>query len=104
MLTFVQSGWRIHGNSLDYFSNLDKSKWGFPDGLDGKELVCNAGDLGSIPGKILWRRERLPTPVFLTWRIPGTEEPGGLHSTASQTVGHNWVTNTFTKSKYFKIS
>ena len=34
---------------MDYFSNLDKSKWGFPDSLDSKELVCNAGDSGSIP-------------------------------------------------------
>ena len=24
--------------------------WGFPDGSDGKESACNAGDLGSIPG------------------------------------------------------
>jgi len=24
--------------------------WGFPDGSDGKECTCNAGDLGSIPG------------------------------------------------------
>ena len=23
---------------------------GFPDGSDGKESACNAGDLGSIPG------------------------------------------------------
>ena len=23
---------------------------GFPDGSDGKEPVCNVGDLGSIPG------------------------------------------------------
>ena len=23
---------------------------GFPDGSDGKESGCNAGDLGSIPG------------------------------------------------------
>ena len=23
---------------------------GFPGGSDGKELACNAGDLGSIPG------------------------------------------------------
>ena len=32
----------------------------------GKKSACNAGDLGSIPGvgKIPWRRERLPTPVF----------------------------------------
>ena len=24
--------------------------WVFPGGSDGKELACNAGDLGSIPG------------------------------------------------------
>ena len=24
--------------------------WGLPGGSDGKESVCNAGDLGSIPG------------------------------------------------------
>ena len=31
------------------------------------ESACNAGDLGSIPQleKICWRRDRLPTPVFL---------------------------------------
>ena len=25
-------------------------KWVFPDGSDGKESACNAGDIGSIPG------------------------------------------------------
>ena len=33
---------------------------------------------------------------ILAWRIPWTEEPGGLHSMGLQRVGHNWVTNTFT--------
>ena len=33
---------------------------------------------------------------ILTWRILWTEEPGGLQSTGSQRVGHDWVTNTFT--------
>ena len=30
---------------------------------------------------------------ILAWRIPWTEEPGGLQSTGSQRVGHtgNWV-------------
>ena len=28
-------------------------------------LCACAGDPGSIPGKIHWRRDRLPTPVFL---------------------------------------
>ena len=27
---------------------------------------------------------------ILAWRIPGTEEPGGLQSMGSQRVGHNW--------------
>ena len=31
---------------------------------------------------------------ILAWRIPWTEEPGGLQSTGSQTVGHDWATNT----------
>ena len=26
------------------------------------------------------------------WRIPWTEEPGGLQSTGSQRVGHDWAT------------
>ena len=30
------------------------------------------------------------------WRIPWTEEPGGLQSMGSQRVRHDWATNTFT--------
>ena len=33
---------------------------------------------------------------ILSWRIPWTEEPGGLESMESQKVRHDWVTNTFT--------
>ena len=29
---------------------------------------------------------------ILAWRIPWTEEPGGLQSMESQRVGHDWVT------------
>ena len=29
-------------------------------------------------------------PSILAWRIPWTEEPGGLESTGSERVGHNW--------------
>ena len=32
----------------------------------------------------------------LAWRIPWTEEPGGLQSMGLQRVGHDKVTNTFT--------
>ena len=42
---------------------------GFPGGSADKESACNAGDLGFEPwvGKIPWRRERLPIPIF--WPI-----------------------------------
>ena len=30
--------------------NFASTAYGFPDGLDGKESTCNAGDLGQIPG------------------------------------------------------
>ena len=41
-------------------------------------------------GKMPWRRKWQPTPVILAWRIPWTEEPGGLQSMGSQRVGHDW--------------
>ena len=31
----------------------------------------------------------------LAWRIPWTEEPGGLQSMGSHSIRHDWVTNTF---------
>ena len=39
---------------------------------------------------------------ILAWRIPWTEEPGGLQSIGSQRVRHNWVTKHSTAS--FKFS
>ena len=40
---------------------------GFSGNSAGKESACKAGDPSLIPGarKILWRRDRLPIPVFL---------------------------------------
>ena len=59
---------------------------GLPSWLSGKESVCNAGDLASIPWvrKIPWRRAWQPTPVFLPWESPWTEEPSSLQSMGSQ--------------------
>ena len=67
---------------------------GFPGGASGKESVCQCRRhkrcrFNPQVGKIPWRRKWQPTPVFL-WRIPWTEEPGGLQSIGSHRVGHNW--------------
>ena len=87
---------------------------GFPGSSAGKESICNAGDLGSIPGlekspgegigyslqyswaslvaqlvknplamrktwvgKIPWRMEQLPTPVFWPGEFHGLYNPWG---------------------------
>ena len=53
---------------------------GFPGGSVSKESACNAGDLG-------WEdpleKEMATWSSILAWRIPWTEEPGGL-----QSMGH----------------
>ena len=64
---------------------------GFPGGSDSKEAACNAGDAVFSPwvGKISLQWGMATHSGILAWRIPGTEEPGGLQSTGSQRVGHD---------------
>ena len=60
------------------------------DGADGKELVCNAGDLGSILGWEDCLDKGMATHSSIpAWEIPWTEESGRLQSMRSQRVGHN---------------
>ena len=48
-------------------------------GSDGKESACNSGDPGSIPGlgRFQWKREWLPTPVFLPVQFHGQRSLAG---------------------------
>ena len=59
---------------------------GFPGGSDGKESACNLGDLGLISGKKDLETGMATHSSILAWRIPWTEEPGGLQSMGSQRV------------------
>ena len=70
------------------FYVLDYQFIGF-GGSDGNESACNAGDLGSIPGLGRSPGEGNGPSSILAWRIPWTEEPGGLQSMGSQRVSHN---------------
>ena len=66
---------------------------GFPGGSE-EASACNAGDLSSIPGSGRSLEKKMAThSSILAWRIPWTEEPGGLQSTGSQWVGHDWATS-----------
>ena len=64
-------------------------------GSDGKESARNVGDPGSIHALGRSPEKEIAThSSILAWRIPWTEEPGGLQSMGSQRVGHSSVSNT----------
>ena len=62
----------------------------FPGGSDGNASAYNVGDLGSIPGSEDPLEKEMSTHSSTpAWKIPWTEEPGGLQSMGSQRVGHD---------------
>ena len=67
------------------------SQLGFHGGSDDKETWVQP--LGQ---EVPPRKEMATHSIILAWKIPQTEEPGGLQSMGSQRVGHDWETNTFT--------
>ena len=74
---------------------------GFPYSSVGKEFACNARDWDSIPGsgKSPGEGDGIHSSI-LAWKIPWTEEPGGLQSMGlkSQTWLSVWTT---TKNVYY---
>ena len=68
---------------------------GFPDGSDGKESACNAGDPGPITGSGSTLEKGMAThSSILAWRSPWTEKPGGIQSMGLQRFGQDRATNT----------
>ena len=52
-----------------------------PSSSVGKELACSAGDLGLVQGQEdPLEKEMANHSSILAWKIPWTEEPGGLQS------------------------
>ena len=50
----------------------------------------DTGDLGLFPEDPL-EKEMATHSSIPAWKTPWTEEPGGLQSTRSQGVGHDWA-------------
>ena len=69
---------------------------GFPRGSDSRESACSADSSTWV--QFLGQEDPLEKGLatgstILAWRIPWTEEPGGLQSRGSQRVGHDWMTS-----------
>ena len=56
----------------------------FPSGSAVKEFACNAGATGGLGLEDPLEKEVAPHSSILSWRIPWTEEAGGLQSMGSQ--------------------
>ena len=89
------------GSILDWGTKISQALWqgqikqkygltlGFPGGSDGKESAYNAGDPGLIPGLGRSPGEGNGKPLSIhAWKIPWTEEPGGLQPMESHSVRH----------------
>ena len=69
-----------------------------PGGAGGKEPTCQCRRQEMRVWSLGWEdslvKGMATQPSILAWRIPWTEEPGGLQSMGSQRVGHDWVSET----------
>ena len=95
------SGVKWLRTEIDY--NIDKYKrenalcyithWAFQVALVVKNPPANAGDIRDVDltlGREYPLEEGMATHTsILAWRIPWTEEPGGLQSIGLHRVGHN---------------
>ena len=69
---------------------FEKYSYGFSGGSDGEESASNERDPGSIPGSEDPLEKGMAThSSILAWRLPWTEEPGGLPSMGLQRIGHD---------------
>ena len=60
---------------------------GFPSGSDSKESACTGTWVQSLCREDPLEKGTAAHSSILAWRIPWTEEPGGLQSMRSQRVG-----------------
>ena len=80
-------------NSLIYDIKISIIRLGFPGGSVVKNLPAKQkARVRSLGGEDPLEKAVATHSSILAWEIPWTEEPGGLWSTGSQRVGHDWAT------------
>ena len=69
--------------------DVDSQPYSRPAESETQEDAAQLSVLTSSPD--ILEEEMATHSSILAWEIPWTEEPGGLQSTGSQRVGHDWV-------------
>ena len=86
--------WTLVGKVISLLFNILSRFVRLPRWLNGKESACNTGQPGAMWVRSLgredhWEEEMATHSNILVWRIPWTEEPGGLQSMVVQKVEYN---------------
>ena len=86
-------GCHQHHCSPGFLSSFKKSDFILKHGSVGKECACKVGDTGKV-SSVLGGEDTLAKGMaahssVLAWKIPWSEEPGGLQSLGSQRVGYD---------------
>ena len=98
MLTYLRL--EKHGG-YKLFSASSRKYWDFPVAQMVKNLPAMQETCVWSLGQEDPLEEGMAThSSILVWRIPWTEEPGGLHSIGSQRLRYDWVTDTVRKKLY----
>ena len=82
-------------------------RWTFSDGRIPCSWLKNLPAMWETRVRSLGQEDSLEKgmatySIILAWRIPGTEEPGGLQSMGLQRVEHHWATTLCFQSKIIK--
>ena len=83
--------WKLQ-NIRRAFGFIRSLVWGLPGRLSSKEPTCQCRR--SLGGEDPLDEEVATHSRLLAWSTPRTEESGGLQSTWSPRVGHDWAANT----------
>ena len=74
---------------VSYVCNAASLFGSFPGGLDGKLPAMQETQVRPLGQEDPLEKEMATHSNILAWKIPWTEEPGGLHPMGLQRVGHD---------------
>ena len=97
---FYNASCKYYSLYNNFWSNIF-TIWMLPRCTSGKELTCQCRRCNVIRVWSQGREDPLKEDMathssILSWRIPWTEEPGGVWSIGSQRAGHDWSDFTHT--------
>ena len=90
--------WILKLGLYDIWAKVCRRKWSKPQVAEMIKnlLAVQETCIWSLGGEDPLEKRMAAHSNNPAWKIPWTDDPGGLQSMGLQRVGHDWATNTFT--------